>query len=105
VRLEGSPGDRIEVGATSVAASTARHNAIEVSFGYEHVFYLNESNYSVPTNGGVEALAGSQCNPAVNVSTPTCANGNQVYRTNWPVNLGTITNSVNVFNVGLGYKF
>ena len=27
------------------------------------------------------------------------------YRTPWPINLGTITNSVNVLNVGLGYKF
>jgi long-subunit fatty acid transport protein len=93
--------------------SQERRAALEVSFGYEHVFYLNETNYGP---NGIEALAGSQCNPqqagGVVINTPTCVsaggtpvNNNQVYRTNWPINLGTITNSVNVLNVGLGYKF
>ena len=40
-------------------------------------------------------------NPATN----TCSNGVTRYRTAWDINLGTITNSINVLNVGLGYKF
>jgi hypothetical protein len=31
--------------------------------------------------------------------------GNQKYRTAWPINLGTITNAVDVLNVGLSYRF
>ena len=51
------------------------------------------------------ALAGTSCNNA-NVAPPDgCSDGNQRYRTKWPVNLGTITNSLNVINVGLAYRF
>ena len=36
----------------------------------------------------------------------TCVqSGQERYRTNWPVNLGTITNSTNVINLGVSYRF
>jgi long-subunit fatty acid transport protein len=77
--------------------------ALEIMLGLMHVFYADETN-----NGpsGTEALAGTNCNPVEMPSTnPNCANGNQKFRTNWPVNLGTITSSVNVINAGLSYRF
>jgi len=78
--------------------------ALEISLGYMHVFYADETNNGP---GGLPAIAGTACNP---VESPepagtTCANGTPKNRTNWPINLGTITNSVNVFNVGLSYRF
>jgi long-chain fatty acid transport protein len=88
---------RIHVGAAE------KTHAIEVSLGYMHVFYATETN-----NGpsGLPALAGTPCYPMQPESTsPTCPGGVQRYRTDWPINLGTITNSVNVFNAGLSYRF
>ncbi len=91
-------------GATGrIHLSHEKARAIEVSLGYEHVFYATETN-----NGpnGVYGLAGNDCPVAAPSATAsTCANGAQKYRTAWPVNLGTITNSINVLNVGLGYRF
>ena len=85
-------------------APPEKTRALEVSLGYMHVFYANEVNNGP---GGLPAVAGTACNP---VETPTpagnmCNNGNVKDRTNWPINLGTITNSVNVVNVGLSYRF
>ncbi len=75
-------------------------NAIELSAGYEHVFLGDETNDG---QTGIQAIAGTPCNGA---GGPTgCANKSQPYRTVWAVNLGTITNSINVINAGLGYRF
>jgi long-subunit fatty acid transport protein len=79
-------------------------HAIEISVGYEHVFYVTETN-----NGpnGLPALTGTNCDPAVmaNPAMATCPGGTQKFRTPWPINLGTITNEVNVFNAGVSYRF
>jgi len=83
-------------------------NALELSAGFEHVFISDETYTG---SGGIQALAGTQCNPAAAVTGTTCPAakgatvGNPTYRSNWAVNLGTITNVVNVINAGLGYRF
>jgi long-subunit fatty acid transport protein len=107
VDFAGSLNGGLALGGTyRIHLSKEKANAIEVSLGYEHVFYLDETN-----NGpnGLEATAGTPClGTATQLpATNTCgtANGQVRYRTAWPINLGTITNSVNVLNVGLGYKF
>ncbi len=78
-------------------------HALEFSLGYMHVFYASETN-----NGpnGLGAIAGTNCGIAELPSTnPNCMDGTQKYRTAWPINLGTITNTVDVFNVGISYRF
>jgi long-chain fatty acid transport protein len=84
--------------------SKEKANALELSLGYAHIFYLDET-YNGP--GGIPATAGTPClSPASQVGgSLQCSNGSTIYRTQWAVNLGTITNSINVLNVGLGYKF
>jgi long-subunit fatty acid transport protein len=79
-------------------------NALELSAGFEHVF-LGQESYD--GSGGIDALAGTPCNPTVAKppASGTCPSGTAAYRTNWAVNLGTITNSVNIINAGLGYRF
>jgi long-subunit fatty acid transport protein len=74
-------------------------NALELSGGYEHVFVGTED-----TGGQGFGLAGTPCDPQP-LASGACPNGAQRYRTPWPVNLGTITNSINVINAGLGYRF
>jgi long-chain fatty acid transport protein len=78
-------------------------SALELSAGFEHVFLGTES---YDGTGGVDALAGTPCaNGANPTNASTCPGGHQTYRTEWAVNLGTITNSVNIINAGLGYRF
>lgn len=81
-------------------------NALEIMLGYGHVFFTKQTNNAFDANG-VPALAGTPCNPTATVAGDTCpgANATQKYRTNWPVNLGTITSAVNVINVGVAYRF
>jgi long-subunit fatty acid transport protein len=79
-------------------------NALELMLGFGHIFFAAQDNKQ-PDGQGVNGLAGGPCNPAENPSGATCSNGTQKYRTNWPVNLGTITNSINVINVGVAYRF
>jgi hypothetical protein len=83
-------------------------NALELSAGYEHVFVGTEST----TDGQIYGLAGTACDPQPTKSgacpAQTGANANltpQRFRTPWAVNDGTITNSFNVINAGLGYRF
>lgn len=79
--------------------------AIDLMVGYLHVFVADQSNTD-PNAAGLSALAGTQCNPSSNNQPgDTCAGGAQKYRTNYPVNLGTISNSINAFNVGASYRF
>jgi len=92
-------------GTYRIKLDRVKKNAIEVSLGYEHIFVGTQSNdnaYGV----GVSSIAGTACNPGGNSQSGYfCSDGRQKYRVNWPVNLGTITNSVNVINVGVSYKF
>ena len=89
-----------------------KKSALELSAGFGHVF-VGEQNNNNPSAAGVAGLAGTACNPATTGNTPgdNCVNPatgqvtGQKYRTNWPVNLGTITNSFNMINVGLAYRF
>ncbi len=86
-------------------------SALEFSLGYGHIFFAKQDQGANDRNApGVNAIAGVACNPSGNnPSSPsqpdTCTDGRQKYRTNWPVNLGTIWNSVNTVNVGVAYRF
>ena len=83
----------------------AKTSALELMVGYGHVFFAEQSRTD-PNASGTNALAGTSCNKANPIpGTQQCDDGNQRYRTKWPVNLGTITNSVNVINVGVAYRF
>jgi long-subunit fatty acid transport protein len=80
-------------------------SALEIMAGFGHVFFAEQSRTD-PNASGTPALAGTSCNAVSPVSgTQTCEDGSQRYRTKWPVNLGTITNSLNVINVGVAYRF
>lgn len=80
-------------------------SALEIMAGFGHVFFAEQSRTD-PNASGSLALAGTSCNKVAPVAgTQTCEDGSQRYRTKWPVNLGTITNSLNVINVGLAYRF
>jgi long-subunit fatty acid transport protein len=89
----------LAIGATYRIHLGPGSNAIELSGGYEHVFVGTSST----TDGQVYGLTGTPCDgpTAGNV----CQGGGQRYRTPWAVNDGTITNSINVINAGLGYRF
>jgi hypothetical protein len=91
-------------GTYRIHLSQTKKNAIELSLGFGHTFVADQTN-----NGpGLLGLSGSACNPTETPSPPpgnNCATGAQKYRTNWPVNLGTITNSFTAINVGASYRF
>ncbi len=83
----------------------AKTSALELMVGYGHVFVAEQSRTD-PNASGSGALAGTSCNKVNPVpGTQSCEDGSQRYRTKWPVNLGTITNSINVINVGVAYRF
>ncbi|CAN5783996.1 hypothetical protein BH09MYX1_BH09MYX1_34720 [soil metagenome] len=94
---------RIPVSKT-VIDGASRGSAIELSLGFMHMFVSDQTNTD-PNSAGVKGLVGSACNPAGPTTNGNCPNGNQPYRSNWAVNLGTITNALNVFNVGASYRF
>jgi|GEM_PF-529836 len=79
-------------------------SALEIMAGFGHVFF-GEQSRTDPNADGLAALAGTSCNKSDPVSPTKCADGSDRYRSKWPVNLGTITNSLNVINVGLAYRF
>lgn len=80
-------------------------SALEIMAGFGHVFFAEQSRTD-PNASGSPALAGTSCNAVAPIpGTQTCEDGSQRYRTKWPVNLGTITNSLNVINVGVAYRF
>lgn len=79
-------------------------SSLEVMVGYGHVFFADQSRTD-PNASGSPALAGTSCNSSDPVSPNFCSDGSARYRSKWPVNLGTITNSLNVINVGLAYRF
>lgn len=78
--------------------------ALEFMLGYGHVAFADATNND-PNGRGIPAIAGTQCNPAAAPPGESCPNGNLKYRTNWPVNLGTITSAANLINVGVAYRF
>ena len=79
--------------------------AIDVLVGYGHVFFVDQTNRD-PNAAGLSAQAGTACNPA-SAAQPgaTCAGGAPKYRTNWPVNLGTVSNDAHVLSLGVAYRF
>jgi long-subunit fatty acid transport protein len=103
VDFMGSMNGGLAIGTTyRVHVSKEKQSALEISVGYEHVFYANE-NYTGPD--GVYAIAGTACGNGQNFVGLKCSGGGQTYRSPWAINLGTITQSIDVLNVGLGYKF
>ena len=85
----------------------SKGSALEFSLGFMHMFVADQTNTD-RNSAGVAGLAGSPCNPQANftsASATTCLDGRQTYRANWPVNLGTMTNALNVINVGVSYRF
>jgi long-chain fatty acid transport protein len=81
-------------------------SALEIMVGYGHVFVEKLEREDARADG-ITALSGTSCNksdPDPNAS-DRCLDGSERYRSKWPVNLGTITNAVNVINVGLAYRF
>lgn len=73
-------------GGTLRLSSKATWRAFELAFGYMHMIVLNQANGTA--NG----------NPAFSLTAPT-------YRTPWPVNIGTISSSLDAINLGLSYRF
>jgi long-subunit fatty acid transport protein len=78
--------------------------SLDLMAGYGHIFYGNLDN-SDPNAQGLSALAGTACNGGTDLPGNNCSTGATKYRSNWPVNLGTITNSVDILNVGASYRF
>lgn len=92
-------------GTYRIKLNEERGNAIEIMFGYAHVF-VGKLDNTDPASDGLRGMAGTACNPAGNTQPgPVCSDGAVKYRTNWPVNLGTITDSINVINLGASYRF
>lgn len=84
---------------------STRADAVEIMVGYGHTFFADQSRED-PNASGIRAIAGTPCPGDATVTGPgTCSDGTQRYRTRWPVNLGTISNAVNVVNVGVAYRF
>lgn len=76
--------------------------AVEFSLGYMHMFVTDLSNDG--SQGGIRALAGTACETGL-PSSGTCPNGVQSFRTSWFANLGTISSSLDVINIGASYRF
>ncbi len=92
-------------GSFRIKTSSKRDSgAIDIMVGYGHVFFAKMEREDRNASG-LGALAGTSCNGSDPVSAEKCADGSDRYRTRWPVNLGTITNSLNVINVGASYRF
>jgi long-chain fatty acid transport protein len=105
----------IAAGATYRVHFNPEHkNALEISVGLGHTFIgTSTDNGNNPTNSGLKGLAGTACNTAVPANagqntapaSGVCGSGSQAFRSEWPVNLGTITNSFTQINLGLSYRF
>jgi long-chain fatty acid transport protein len=102
-------------GATyRIHLSETTGNALEFMVGIGHTFIASTTdNGNNPQNSGLKALAGTPCNTSIAVnasanSAPAsgvCPSGSQSFRSEWPVNLGTITNAFTQINLGVSYKF
>jgi long-chain fatty acid transport protein len=86
----------------------AESSALDLSLGFGHTFIGTSTN---TTQSGILALSGTSCNGGASgnngpkAGTNQCADGTQQNRTEWPVNLGTITSSFNQINLGATYRF
>ncbi len=76
---------------------------LEIMVGFMHTLMFSSSTQ----DGQIKAIAGTQCQDVTqnNAGAATCKNGLQSYRTTWSVNNGTITNAVNLINLGVNYRF
>jgi long-chain fatty acid transport protein len=105
----------IAAGATYRVHFNPEHkNALEISVGLGHTFIGTSTNDSNnPANSGLKALAGTACNTGVAANagqntapaSGVCGSGSQAFRSEWPVNLGTITSSFTQINLGVSYRF
>ncbi len=80
---------------------------LDLMAGYGHVFFANLTNTN-PSAPGLAGLTGEVCPGGAGnrvANSNTCTQGNQQYRTPWAVNLGTITSSIDVINVGASFGF
>jgi long-chain fatty acid transport protein len=82
--------------------------SLDLMLGYGHVFFGTLTNDQ--QNVGIRATNGTTCSPSEPMSpvgaTAICpTSGVQKYRTDWIANLGTITSSLNVINVGASLAF
>jgi long-subunit fatty acid transport protein len=81
-----------------------KSKAIEFSVGLGHTFIATSSNTN-PNGAGLSGLAGTLCLNAAPPVNGVCPGGTGIYRSAWPVNLGTITNAFTQINVGASYRF
>jgi long-subunit fatty acid transport protein len=80
---------------------------LDLMAGYGHVFFATLSNTN-PNAAGLSGLTGEVCPGGANnrvANSNQCTQGNTQYRTPWAVNLGTITSSIDVINVGASFGF
>jgi long-chain fatty acid transport protein len=95
----------LAVGGTyRIRLGAEKRQAIELMLAYGHVFFGSLDN-SDPNGPGQPALTGQPCQGGLGNAQSGCQNGATPYRTPWPANLGTITSSIDVINVGASYKF
>jgi long-subunit fatty acid transport protein len=105
IDFDGADRFGIAAGGTyRIRLGSEKQHALDLMAGYGHVFFGTLSNNN-PNAQGLPALTGTACLNNGNPNVTTCPGGVQPYRTPWPVNLGTITSSINVINVGASYKF
>ncbi len=78
---------------------------LDLSLAYQHLF-VGDSIKDDPNAPGVAALTGTACNGGTHVAgTTSCSTGQPAFRSNWPVNLGKITNSVDSLAIGALYRW
>lgn len=97
--------DAAPAGDGTAELTTPPPPAIDVMLGYGHVFFVDQTNRD-PNATGLTGQAGTACNPSSGIQPgATCAGGAPKYRTNWPVNLGTVSNDAHVLSLGVAYRF
>ena len=80
--------------------------AIELSAGYMHMFMFDLNNDG--SAGGIRALAGTACESGSPNAAGFCNPGPSQYpafRSSWFANLGTVSVSTDMINVGASYRF
>jgi hypothetical protein len=100
-------------GTYRVHLNEAKKNALEFMLGFGHVFVSDQTYNNPNATNGLQGLVGTACDSTTGqkpvaggyCQNPDGSQGTQKYRTPWPINLGTITNSFTMINVGASYKF
>ena len=104
IDFDGAERIGVALGGTyRIRMGSEKQHALDLMAGYGHVFFGTLTNNN-PTQG-LPALVGTACLNGNTNPDGSCQNGAPRYRTPWPINLGTITSSINVINVGISYKF